>query len=460
MGPILIVALAVLVLLVGGVVIVVAVLVARQRSAPPQMLAGPVQPSFASLGLDATRAWQAAGPSLVALGMRQLDAETYMLGIGGGQDMFLTLRVADMSLSAWLDRPCPGCVLEQYLGTKAEINPGEAGRSDLQRLMAGSVREVLAALPRAAEFSVKAPEIPGDSYKARVSTPFSAVDQPSIFARVLLTFDETAKSPAVGGSHVRLPPAVLAWQAAGQGLTALGLSKLDAETYMRTLDGGQMLFVSLSVRESSLRGWFDRPCPGGALEQFLGGRGDVSPGHGGSSPLERLVAANVQEALSALPRSASLTVQAPEIPGDSYKASLTTPFSTPDQAASVARVLLTLDAFAQRPAAGGGHAHLPPVVMAWQAAAQGLAAVGMTRLDAETYMRNLDGGQSLYLSLSVRDATIRGWLDRPCPGGILERYLRAEVDLQPGDGGRSELAAWVARGVHESLGALPRAARA
>ncbi len=47
---------------------------------------------------------------------------------------------------------------------------------------------------------------------------------------------------------------------------------------------------------------------------------------------------------------ARLTIKAPEIPGDSYRASLTTPFASPDQAATVARVMLMLDAALQSPA--------------------------------------------------------------------------------------------------------------
>ena len=53
--------------------------------------------------------------------------------------------------------------------------------------------------------------------------------------------------------------------------------------------------------------------------------------------------------LATLPRGACLTVQAPDIHGDTCKMDLTTPFSSPDQAATVARVLLMLDEAVRRP---------------------------------------------------------------------------------------------------------------
>jgi predicted secreted protein len=52
--------------------------------------------------------------------------------------------------------------------------------------------------------------------------------------------------------------------------------------------------------------------------------------------------------MGTLPRSARLSFKAPEIADDSNKMRLTTPFTAPDQAALVARVLLTLDEAVRR----------------------------------------------------------------------------------------------------------------
>jgi hypothetical protein len=457
----LVVALVVGLLVIAAIVVLVTVLVRRPRSRGPSSYAVPGQPDPAVSGvrMDPTAAWQAVGPSLTAMGMTPLDAETHMCGVGAGQNLFLNFEVSDGSVRGWLDRPCPGGVFEQFIGTEAEINPGGDGRSDFAKIVAAGVREILGALPRGAHLRVKAPEIPGDNYKASLKTPFSSPDHASIVVRALLAVDQTAHRPAAPGAQARLPPVVMAWQAAGPSLQSMGLSKLGAETYMMGLGGGQDLFLSLDVGAGSLRGWLDRPCPGGVLEQFIGAEAELRPGDGGHSNLAKFVAASVRELLGALPHGARLVVKAPEIPGDSYKANVTTPFSSPEQASNVARVLLTLDQAAHMPASPGARMHLPPVVMAWQAAGPLLEAVGLRKLDAETYMRSFPGGQDLFVSLSVRDATVRGWVDRPCPGGVLERFLRAEIALQPGEAGRSEMAAWLANGLREGLGALPPAAR-
>ena len=162
-------------------------------------------------------------------------------------------------------------------------------------------------------------------------------------ARVLLALDEAAQRPS-GGPPAPLPPVVHCWQAAGPWLAQLGMTQLDAETSMRSFGGvGDSLFVSVDVRSASLRGWLDRRCPGGVLERFLRSEMALQPGDTGQSEIEAWVAGVVRETLGALPRGACLRLKAPEIPGDSYKASLTTPFGAPEQAALVARALLTLD---------------------------------------------------------------------------------------------------------------------
>jgi hypothetical protein len=294
-----------------------------------------------------------------------------------------------------------------------------------------------------------------------LSTPFTAPEQAALVVRVLLALDEAARRPAPAGAPGHLPPVAAAWQAASHGLEALGLSRLDAECYRRELDGlSATLYVNVAIRDASVRGWLERPCPGGALEQYIGAEVELSPGGGGRSDLAHFVAGAVGELLATLPRKARLTVEAPEIPGDSYKMSLSTPFTVADQAASVARVLLALDEAARRPATGGAPARLPPVVLCWQAAAPLLEAIGLTRLDAECYRRELQGlSQTLYVQVQVQAASVFGWLERPCPGGVLERFLGAEITLGPGERGRSELERFVAGAVGEVLGALPRSAR-
>ncbi len=130
-------------------------------------------------------------------------------------------------------------------------------------------------------------------------------------------------------------------------LQSVGMRVLDAETYMHSFPDGKDLYLSLSVREGSIRGWVDRPCPGGALEQFFRAEAELAPGGAARSEMAAWMGRSVGAILATLPHAARLSVEAPDIPGDNYKASLTTPFSSPEQAATVARVLLSLDAAAQ-----------------------------------------------------------------------------------------------------------------
>ena len=188
--------------------------------------------------------------------------------------------------------------------------------------------------------------MPGDKHNLRVETPFSAPDQAVLVARVLLALGEAARRPAPEGSRAPLPPAASCWFAAGPSLEALGLRKLNAETYM----GQHGLFVSVDVRAATVSGWVEAASPGGSLEQFLGKEAELRPGGEERSELAHFVARHAREVLGQLPAAARLTIKAPEIPGDKYRMRVETPFSTPDQASLVARLLLLLDETARNPA--------------------------------------------------------------------------------------------------------------
>ncbi len=471
-----------LVALVAGLAVVIGVVVLTLRSRPkpaaPLALPDPQIPTFtpgapAGPRLDPVQAWQAAAPSLVALGMTQLEAELYVRRFDDGErrevagtalkgaKLFLSLKPRDATLRGWFERAAPpGGALDRHLGEKAQLGPREAGQSDLARWVAGAVGELLGGLPDGARLKVKAPELPGASYETNLTTPFTTPDAPALVVRTLLAFDEAAHRPASGGAPVQLPPLVQCWVDAAPALDALGLTKVDARTYTREADKG--LFVKLEVAHAGVHGWIDRPCPGGALEQHFGVEDVLGPGDDGRSPLAWWVADAVRALLRALPPDAKLRVKAPEIPGDGYEAHLETPMSTPEHAAIVARVLIALDEAAQKPAVSGAPGQLPPAAVCWQAAAPSLEALGMKRFDAKNFTRDVGGRtatEMLYLSLQVREATLNGMLERPCPGGVLERLARAEIELQPGQQGQSELGMWLTRAVGELLGALPRDAR-
>lgn len=120
-------------------------------------------------------------------------------------------------------------------------------------------------------------------------------------------------------------------------------------SYTRSLGGGGTLFLQLQAGNASVAGWVERPGRGGALEGFLGAETELQPRERGQTELAHFVASQVGEAFGALPPAARLRVEAPEIPGDDYKLTVTTPFSTPEQAPLVANVLVALDKAAQTP---------------------------------------------------------------------------------------------------------------
>jgi len=185
--------------------------------------------------------WQAAGPLLEAMGLRQLDAECYTSRIagsseslfvefhpgngtlggwsegtypGGALELFvgasIELKAGTMDPSSlarfvigeagWVERPGRGGALEGFLGAEAELHPREPGQTELAHFVASQVREIFGGLPPAARLRVEAPEIPADDYRLTVSTPFSTPEQASIVARVLVTLDEAAQRPLPAAS--------------------------------------------------------------------------------------------------------------------------------------------------------------------------------------------------------------------------------------------------------------------
>jgi hypothetical protein len=156
------------------------------------------------------------------------------------------------------------------------------------------VGELYSALPRGATLHVKAPEIPGDQYKLSVESPIFAAEHPALIARVLLALDQAVRRPPPDGAHVRvrLPPVALHWQAAAPALHALRMGVVTAELYTGSLnDGDGTLYLSVDVREGSIRGRTERACPSCVLESFAGQTADLSPGARGHSDLQSVATA-------------------------------------------------------------------------------------------------------------------------------------------------------------------------
>jgi hypothetical protein len=433
----------------------------RQARLEAQFGAAPAVPVLPTTSQRAgLPGWQAAGPMLQSLGMKMLDAETYTRSVDGGvmKSLYLSFHVRDGTLRAWMDKPSPGKAIESFIGTEATLRPGRHGSSPLGAFLVSRVGQALAALPGDADLTVKAPEIPGDDFKANAHTPFTKPEDAPALARLLMAVDEAASGPPPEGVlPVQLPPIALAWREAAAGLTQVGLKPLDAETYWHQIDGLRAtIYVSLRVKEGEVDGRLEHACPGGTFEGFLQQKAALGPGDVGGSPLERVLAGSVREILGQLPRGARLTLEAPEIPGDEYKAYVSTPLSHPSQPALVARVLFAIDQLAQQ--RGPEPQALPPIVHCWRAAAPGLQGLGMHAIDAECFTRDL-GGATLYLRVDVPTQSVHAWIERAAPGSMLDRFVGQRGEAAVGYAPRSELEAFAASAVGAHLTSLPPQAR-
>jgi hypothetical protein len=452
----------------GGFIAVVVLLVVRagrRRRAQLMADAGPPiawppgggpQPVHHPLG---AQAWTQAGPGLAACGLRQLDAENYTLKLPGILSMLIvTLRPTVPEIRGLIDHECDGGMFQMFLGKGTTLRPGEAGNNEFGKLLASYVGKLMSTLPPGASLEVAAPQLPGDKYKASLHTPFGAVEHPVVVARVLLLLDELSRMPPAPGMRMQLPPVALAWREAGASLAALGLKQLDPETYIREHGSRsfETLYLRLKVPIESVHGSLDRHCPGGMLEAFLGKGGSLRPGAAGTTPVEQFLASQVGELMSRLPPDAVLEVRAPDVPGDVYKAWLSSRFASAEVPALVARVLLTLDQAARAPMPRGMQVQLPRVAVCWQQAAPLLSQLGLRQLDAEVFIREMGGlRETLYVRLHAGNESVSASLDRTRPGGMLDRFLGARAELAPGQPGGSPLAAFVASQMGELLGQLP-----
>jgi hypothetical protein len=81
---------------------------------------------------------------------------------------------------------------------------------------------------------------------------------------------------------------------------------------------------------------------------------------------------------------------------------------------------------------GGPQGPRVPALVVWQATGPALQQLGMQPLDAECYIRNVDGAD-LYVRFEAKDGSVFAWLERAFPGGVLELFLGTSIDVSPGD---------------------------
>jgi hypothetical protein len=341
------------VIVLAGVVLIV-VLLGRRRGASgsPGNALTPGPPAFAASGASVVQNWMAACPLLETMGLSKLDAETYTANDGRvTTSLYVSLMPKYGEVHAWLDVPCPGGAVERFFGQEEKLSPREHGRSDLAKWVFGAVGETFAQLPKQARVSLKAPEIPGDDCKMRVESPLISPEIAPAVVRLLRSLSEAASRPAGDGApQGALPPVYQTWTAAAPMLEQLGLRKLDAECFIHEVGSAtRALYVKLEVTSGEVAGFIDKPCPGGAPEQFIGREAVLAPGERGASGLERWAATQIMEVMAGLPRGAKLRMTAPEMPGADLKMSLRSKLAAPEHAAIVARVLMMLTKAASGP---------------------------------------------------------------------------------------------------------------
>jgi hypothetical protein len=217
------------------------------------------------------------------------------------------------------------------------------------------------------------------------------------------------------------------------------------------------LFLKFELADGGVRGWIENTSRGGTLDAYPRATVTLHPGKSAHGDLASWVLAAATAELAALPKHATLEVTCPEIPGASYELRLTSTLEAPEHAPIVARVLLALEAAAQRPA-GAAAAHapptgLPPIVAAWTAAAPALEALGMQRLDAELYNRDW-----VFLKLELAAGGILGWSDLRT-SSVLDNFVGQRAELRPNGRVDSELARFVAGAAQPVFAALPKQAR-
>jgi hypothetical protein len=256
----------------------------------------------------------------------------------------------------------------------------------------------------------------------------------------------TAAAPGAMAAVAPPPqmPAAQAWQLGWDLVAPMGFRKLDAETYTTGV-----VFLTLHLRDGTLRGWVQKPRRGSMIESFMGARADARPGKPDRSALGQFVAEAVGEAMAALPRNAQLTVTGPEMPGAEYSSNLEFPLTHPDQLVAAARVLLALDEAASKP--GDAPANLPPLVRAWQQATAQLEQAGFHAVDAECYACG-----KVFIQLKLSQSCLRAWSGGRCPGSVFEAFMGATERLEPGSRPRTDLANVLMAAVSEPLAALPR----
>jgi hypothetical protein len=404
--------------------------------------------------IDPQQAWDAAAPAIEALGFRRSRADKFVRDEGTHESASVHID-DDKRLRASLDGQAPGGVIETFLKQEVELLPGRTQHSAFGQWAYESVASAIVRLPRDARVRIEVPHLPGERYELEVHASLFAPEHPAAAAQIVVMFAEAARKPASADAlSAALPRVARLMMEAARELTALGLHERTLLAYGRS--GPTTCSVYADDDDDTLTGRYRSSLPDAAIERYIGVSETIHPGGHAGHELCQWVMAQLGAELGALPHKASIDMRVAKLPGADTEVRVTLPFTAAAEAVAVARLLLAFERIASRPLPPGSPpAPFSPLAQRWIAAGPLLVAAGLHKAGPDSYRRDMGNG-AFYIEVDVEDETLEGRVSRHASERKIALFADTEVELTPGDAGRTPLGKWTAGVVGQALGALPR----
>jgi hypothetical protein len=400
--------------------------------------------------VDPMQAWDGAAPAIESLGFTRSRADRFVRGEGSHESASVHIN-DDKNLRASLDGQAPGGVIETFLKQEVELLPGHTQHSAFGQWAYESVASAIVRLPRDARVRIEVPHLPGERYNLEIHGSLFAPEHPAAAAEVLVMFAEAARKPASADALTAALPRVarLMIEAAAD-LTALGLRKDTLIAYGRS--GSGTCSVHADDDDDTLTGRYRNSLPDAAIERYIGVSETIHPGGHAGHELCQWVMAQLGAELGALPHKASIAMTVAKLPGDYTEVRVTLPFTAAAEAVAVARLLLAFERIASPPLPPGSPpAPFSPLAQRWIAAGPSLVAAGLHKEAPASYR-----GRDFSIEVDVDDETLEARVSRQANERKIALFMDTEVELSPGDTGRTPLGKWMAGVVGQPFGALPR----
>ena len=400
--------------------------------------------------VDPMQAWDAAAPAIEALGFKRSRPDRFVREETGHESASVHID-DEKRLRASLDGQAPGGVIETFLKQEVDLVPGHTPHSAFGLWAYESVASAIVRLPRDARVRIEVPHLPGERYELEVHASLFAPEHPAAAAEVVVLFAEAARKPASTDALIAaLPRVARLMTEVARDLTALGLRKDTILAYSRS--GAGTCSVHADDDDDTLTGRYRRALPDAAIERYIGVSETIHPGGHGGHELCQWVMGELGAELGALPHRASIDIRVAKLPGEETEVRVTLPFTAPSEAVAVARLLLAFERIASPPLPPGSPAApFSPLAQHWIAAGPLLVAQGLYKAGPDSYR-----GRDITVDVDAEDETLEGRVSRHADERKIALFLDTEVELGPGDAGRTPLGKWIAGVVGPQLGALPR----